>query len=152
MVSLLKNWGITAVTTTSSCTRLLKNLLKSRLKSRTASGRTFNRKLFFFATPGLTGIRILCSSRDLTRIDCNMGDQAFHAPQHIAHLLPQQHQRCGQSYGVQSHQQLMMQQFLHQTNAPVYLSPPFFVTQFFLSMTSPNQPHATEFGVAFQLR
>ena len=33
-------------------------LLKCRLKRRTASRRTFMRKLFFFATPGLTGARL----------------------------------------------------------------------------------------------
>ena len=53
-----------------------------------------------------------CSSLDLT--ECNKGDQASHAPQHNAHPLPQQHQRCGQSCGVQSHQQLMRQRFRHQ--------------------------------------
>ena len=56
-----------------------------------------------------------------TQIDCNKGDQAYHAPQHIAHLLPHRHQRCGKLCGVQPHQQLMMQQWLHQTNTPVFI-------------------------------
>ena len=55
LLSPLENWCNTTITTTSSCTRLLKTLLKSRLKWRTASRWTFNRRLFFFATPGLTG-------------------------------------------------------------------------------------------------
>ena len=59
LVSPLANRGIMAIRTTSSRPRLLKTLLKSRLKWRTASRWTCNRKLFFFATPGLTGYRLL---------------------------------------------------------------------------------------------
>ena len=54
-----------------------------------------------------------CFFRDLTQIDNNKGDQASHAPPHTAHPQPQRHQRCGQSFGAQSHRQLMRQRFRH---------------------------------------
>ena len=65
LVSPLENWGNTAITTTFSRTRLLKTPLKSRFKWKTASRRTFNRKLFFFDTPGLTGARFFLLSPGL---------------------------------------------------------------------------------------
>ena len=57
LISPLENWAITAIMINSSRTRLLEILFKGRLKRRTASRRTFTMKLFFFATPGLTGNR-----------------------------------------------------------------------------------------------
>ena len=48
LISSLENGDITAITTTSSRTRLLQTFPKSSLKWRTANWRTFNRKLFCF--------------------------------------------------------------------------------------------------------
>ena len=136
LVTPLENWGITAIRTTFSRPRLLKTLLKSRLNWRTASRRTFDRNLFFLQHRDSLALASFCSSQDLTQINCNKVDQTSQAPQHIALLLLQRHQRCGQSCGVQSHQQLMTQWFRHWTNALVYLSPPSVVIQFSLSTTS----------------
>ena len=67
--------------------------------------------------------------RDLTKIDCTKRDQIYYVPRYTEHLPPQSRQRCGQSFGPQPHQQLMMQQFLHQTVTPVYpCLPSFFST------------------------
>ena len=91
---------------------------------------------FFFQHQDSLALASFCSSPDLTQIDCNEGDQASHAPQNVTHLLLQRHQKCGQSCGVQFHQQLMRQQFRHSNNATVNLSPPSVVIQFFLGTTS----------------
>ena len=80
-----------------------------------------------------------CSFLDLTQLDYNKKDQASHAPPQTAHLSPQQYQRCGQLFGVQSHQQLMRQRFPHWTNAPVYLSSPSSVIKFSRGTTSNRQ-------------
>ena len=68
LISPLVNWGITAISTTSSGPRSLKTFFKSRLKIRMASRRTCNRKLFFFVTPRLTGARLFLLFPGLDRL------------------------------------------------------------------------------------
>ena len=54
---------------------------------------------------------------DSTQMDCNKGDQIFDDLQYIEHLLTQKHQKRRQSCWAPPYEQLMMQQFLHQTIA-----------------------------------
>ena len=85
----------------------------------------------FFVTPGLTGARVFLLFPGLEADRLQQGRPSFSCSATYCTSptsLPQQRQRCGQSFEAHSHRQVLRQRFRHWTNAPVYSSSPSSVT------------------------
>ena len=76
---------------------------------------------FFLPQQDSPAVASSYSFRDLTKLNCNKGDQVYCVHRYTEQLPPQQPHKCAQPCEAQPHQQLMVQHFLHQTSGPVYL-------------------------------